>query len=105
MAASAVVLGILERLEEIAPEVKDHVKNIIDKAEEFFPEAVEHSKDKIIEAMTSGLATLKDKYPTRYIEVSQKWREIVAKVEPQLAPVSGGRKKRTLRRKKHRTSK
>jgi hypothetical protein len=103
--ATTIARTVLSKTEEFIPVLVDHLKNIIDKAEDFFPEVVEHSKDKVIEAMSKGLEVLKTTYPGRHADVSQKWREIVAKVEPHLAPVSGGRKKRTLRRKKHRTSK
>ena len=80
---------------------------VIDKAEEFFPVVVEHFKDNVIKSMSDSLETLRTQYPQRHVEVSQKWRDIVAAVEPHLAFVqpAGGRKKRTTRRRKHKHSK
>jgi len=79
---------------------------VIDKAEEFFPEVVEHFKANVIQSMSTRLDNLKANYPERHKEVSQKWREIVTAVEPRLfkEPV-GGRRKRTTRRRKHKTTK
>lgn len=78
---------------------------VIEKAEEFFPVVVEHFKTNVIKSMSDSLETLKSNYPERHKEVSQKWREIIAAVEPHLAPVAGGRKKRTTRRRKHKGTK
>jgi hypothetical protein len=103
--ATTIARTVLTKTEEFVPVLVEHLKNIIDKAEDFFPEVVENSKDKLIGAMSKGLDSLKAEYPLRHADVSQKWREIVTAIEPHLAPVSGGRRKRTIRRKKHRTSK
>ena len=80
---------------------------VVDKIEEFFPVFVEHFKNNVITSMSKSLDTLKDQYPQRHVEVSQKWREIVGAVEPHLASTQpvGGRKKRTTRRRKHKRSK
>ena len=78
---------------------------VLDKAEQFFPVFVEHAKANVITSMSDGLDKLKSDYPERHKEVSQKWREIIAAVEPHLATIAGGRKKRTTRRRKHKATK
>ena len=89
-------------------------RTVIDKAEEFFPVVVEHFKTNVTNAMSKSLEVLRTEYPKRHEEVSNKWREIVAAVEPHLykansivpkLKTAGSHKKRTTRRRKHRVSK
>lgn len=70
----------------------------IDKAEDFFPVFVEHFKDNVTNSLISSLDTLKERYPERWKEVSNKWRVIVATVDPHLASSGGSRRKRTLKK-------
>jgi hypothetical protein len=81
----------------------DFLRDQSDKADIFVTEYSNQTADNI----NKFLITLKTSNPIKYQLVSDNIRKMSDSITPNLAPtrITGGRKKRTTRRKKHKTTK